>query len=110
MPQKIDSAILKALSLNADTASISSHGGSGFSSTFKISAKDGDGNNKLYFVKTGKGKDSEVMFVGQYECSWSLPTSTHMPSMVSANLDLITSQYRFIEKLHSRYSSKAVDN
>lgn len=65
MSSKIDSAILKALALDAESASISSHGGSGFSSTFKIQAKNSDGFEKLYFVKTGKGKDSEIMFAGR---------------------------------------------
>lgn len=71
MHQNIDSAILKALSLKVDTASISSHGGSGFSSTYKIVSKDQDGKDKLYFVKTGKGRDSEVMFAGELDFAHS---------------------------------------
>ncbi|KAE8449684.1 hypothetical protein EG329_007459 [Mollisiaceae sp. DMI_Dod_QoI] len=74
MAPKIDSAILKALSLDATTTSIASHGGSGFASTFKLSSKDTNGKEKLYFVKTGKGKDSEVMFAGTplpFHCPFS---------------------------------------
>ncbi|CZR53835.1 related to fructosamine-3-kinase [Phialocephala subalpina] len=66
MAPKIDPAILKALSLDAATTTITTHGGSGFASTFKLSTKDSDGNEKLYFVKMGKGKDSEVMFAGEH--------------------------------------------
>ncbi|KAF4637512.1 hypothetical protein G7Y89_g555 [Cudoniella acicularis] len=65
MPPKIDEAILSALSLDAAAATITSHGGSGFASTFKITSQGNDGKEKLYFVKTGKGKDSEVMFTGR---------------------------------------------
>jgi hypothetical protein len=64
MAPRIDPAIIKALSLDAATTTIASHGGSGFASTFKITSKSDDGKDKLYFVKQGKGKDSEVMFAG----------------------------------------------
>jgi hypothetical protein len=63
MPSKIDSAILSAISLDAATTIMASHGGSGFASTFKlISTKDD--NKKLYFVKIGKGEGARVMFEG----------------------------------------------
>lgn len=61
----LDPAILKALSLDVALTSITSHGGSGFSSTAKITTKV-DGEEKLYFVKTGSGKDAEIMFAGEY--------------------------------------------
>lgn len=63
MAPKIDPAILAALSLDAATTSIASHGGSGFTSTYKITSNV-DGKEKLFFVKQGKGKGSEIMFTG----------------------------------------------
>lgn len=61
----IDPAILDALGLAPDQAKMASHGSSGFSSTFKITATV-DGEQKNYFVKTGSGKSSEVMFRGLF--------------------------------------------
>ncbi|KUJ08598.1 Ketosamine-3-kinase [Mollisia scopiformis] len=66
MPPKIDPAILKALSLDEANTTISSHGGSGFVSTFKLTTKDKDEKEKLYFVKTGKGRECEIMFAGEH--------------------------------------------
>lgn len=60
----VDSEIIKSLSLDPDQTSITSHGGSGFASTSKISSTV-DGQPVKYFVKTGTGKDSEVMFRGE---------------------------------------------
>jgi protein-ribulosamine 3-kinase len=65
MAPKIDSAILRALSLDAANTTIASHGGSGFASTFKITGKGSDGQEKMFFVKQGKGKESEIMFAGK---------------------------------------------
>jgi hypothetical protein len=63
MSPNIDPAILKALSLDAVKTKISSHGGSGFSSTSKLTSLV-DGKEKSFFVKTGKGEESEIMFTG----------------------------------------------
>jgi hypothetical protein len=63
MAPSVDSAILEALSLDPAATKIGSHGGSGFASTFKISSTT-DGKEKNYFVKTGSGSDSELMFKG----------------------------------------------
>ncbi|KAH9217182.1 Fructosamine/Ketosamine-3-kinase [Leptodontidium sp. 2 PMI_412] len=65
MAPKIDPAILKALSLDGANTTLTSHGGSGFSSTYKLSSRGGDGKEKTYFVKTGE-KGSEVMFAGEH--------------------------------------------
>jgi protein-ribulosamine 3-kinase len=66
MAPKLDPAIIKALSLDAAvTTSISPHGASGFSSTAKLTTKV-DGEEKVYFVKSGDGKDAEIMFAGKY--------------------------------------------
>jgi len=65
MTPKIDSAILKALNLDAATTTIANHGGSGFATTLKITSSV-DGKEKLFFVKMGKGKDSEIMFAGSF--------------------------------------------
>lgn len=61
---EIDPAILKSLSLNPEAATLTSHGSSGFSSTFKLTSKDEDGLENSFFVKIGKGKESEIMFAG----------------------------------------------
>jgi len=65
MAPKLDPAIIKALSLDVAVTSISSHGSSGFSSTAKLITQV-DREEKVYFVKTGNGKDAETMFTGQY--------------------------------------------
>lgn len=63
MPPSIDSAILTALNLDENHTTISSAGGSGFSSTFKLSTTK-DGQPFDYFVKTGSGDGARVMFEG----------------------------------------------
>ncbi|CZS99886.1 related to fructosamine-3-kinase [Rhynchosporium graminicola] len=65
MAPKIDPAILKVLSLDAASTTLASHGGSGFSSTYKLSSRASDGQEKSYFVKTG-GMGSAVMFAGEH--------------------------------------------
>lgn len=62
---KVDPAIIEALGLDPACSSIASHGGSGFASTFKISTTV-DGKPVNYFVKTGPGKEAEIMFRGIY--------------------------------------------
>lgn len=61
----VDSAILAAVGLDAQNTKQASHGGSGFSSTFKLTGLK-DGREVNYFVKTGTGKDAEVMFRGEH--------------------------------------------
>ena len=65
---KLDSAIAQLLSLDADSTTVSSHGGAGMSSasTAKITTKLSDGSNKQYFLKTGIGNEAEVMFEGEH--------------------------------------------
>ena len=66
---KLDSAVLDALpaGLDASQITVSSHGGSDFSSTAKISAMLPDGTEKLFFMKTAEGQDARVMFAGEHE-------------------------------------------
>jgi hypothetical protein len=63
MPPTVDAEILKALGVDGQDASITSHGGSGFSSTFKLSTTM-DGKPIKYFVKTGTGDAAQLMFKG----------------------------------------------
>ncbi|KAK4697996.1 hypothetical protein P7C71_g169, partial [Lecanoromycetidae sp. Uapishka_2] len=63
---KIDSAVIRALSLDPAKTAIKSHGGSGFTTTAKISTTLKDGTEKHFFMKTGRDKDSEVMFKGEH--------------------------------------------
>jgi protein-ribulosamine 3-kinase len=70
MASAIDPAIIEALSLQDASPMMRSHGGSGFSSTFKITAMI-DGHEKLFFVKQGD-PDSKAMFAGRKFSSFSI--------------------------------------
>ena len=63
MLPNVDPAILEALSLEATSSKLVSHGGSGFSSTYKLIATR-DGEELTFFVKIGTGPDAEIMFRG----------------------------------------------
>jgi hypothetical protein len=63
MAPKLDPVILKALSLETSNTTLAAHGGSGFAFTGKVTSVV-DGKEKLFFVKTGKGRESEIMFAG----------------------------------------------
>jgi len=65
MSSTVDPAILSALSLSPESTKISSHGASGFASSFKITSTSND-QPISYFVKTGSGPSSEAMFKGEY--------------------------------------------
>ncbi|CAK7209463.1 hypothetical protein SCUCBS95973_000449 [Sporothrix curviconia] len=82
----VDPALVAALSLDPATATIKSHGGSGFASTYKLigekkkkkkdspdSGLDLDSNSDAeettqvqFFVKTGTGADAATMFRGEF--------------------------------------------
>ena len=80
---KIDPAILRALSLDATQTTVKSHGGSGFTSTAKISTTLKDGTEKHFFMKTGRGKDAEVMFRGEHASLNAIHNS--VPSLCPAS-------------------------
>ncbi len=61
MPSSIDTAILRALHLEASSAKISTHGGSGFASTFRITAP-----TTSVFVKQSSSSGAEIMFQGEH--------------------------------------------
>jgi len=63
---KIDPAILRALSHSPSNTTLSAHGGSGFTTTGKLSITLSDGSKRHLFLKTGAGRDSEVMFAGEH--------------------------------------------
>ncbi|KAH8892485.1 Ketosamine-3-kinase [Thozetella sp. PMI_491] len=65
MAPEVDPAILEALGLEVSSTKISSHGGAGFSSTFKLSSTKDD-REVNYFVKIGSGADAKVMFRGEH--------------------------------------------
>ncbi len=71
---QIDPAIPRTLSLPPSNTTLSSHGGSGFTTTGKLSITLADGSKKLYFLKTGAGRDSEVMFAGEHSSLNALRT------------------------------------
>jgi hypothetical protein len=62
MAPNVDPEILKALGIKGQ-AKMAPHGGSGFSSTFKLSATV-NGQPMNYFVKAGTGSGAELMFRG----------------------------------------------
>lgn len=58
----IDASILRALSLDASSTKIASHGGSGFASTFRITTS----NHASIFVKISPGSAAATMFEGEH--------------------------------------------
>jgi fructosamine-3-kinase len=65
---KVDPALISLLKLDPAQTSISGAGGGGmsFASTSKITTKLEDGSTMQYFMKTGRGKEAEVMFEGEH--------------------------------------------
>jgi protein-ribulosamine 3-kinase len=63
---KVDEAVIQILSLDPERTSAQSAGGGGCSSasTTKIVSKLEDGTEKQFFMKSGTGKESEIMFEG----------------------------------------------
>ena len=79
---KVDSAVIKALSLDPAKTTVAKHGGSGFSTTAKITTTLKDGTGKHFFMKTGKGKDAQAMFAGEHA---SLNAIHTVPSLCPAS-------------------------
>lgn len=65
---KVDPAIIELLGLDPAKTSTASSGGSGFASTSKITTTLEDGTQKKFFMKSGTGKDADVMFEGMKCC------------------------------------------
>lgn len=65
MAPQLDPAILQALNLDAAITTLTAHGGSGFAFTGKITSVV-EGEEKVFFVKIGRGFESGVMFAGIY--------------------------------------------
>ncbi|KAL9029348.1 MAG: hypothetical protein Q9196_002394 [Gyalolechia fulgens] len=69
---QLDPSVLRALSLDPATTTVSAHGSSGFNATAKISTThpdDGGGTRRpgYYFMKTSSaGRDAETMFRGEH--------------------------------------------
>ena len=76
---KLDPAVVKLLSLDPENTSVSSDGGGGCSSasTSRITAKLDDGSEKMFFMKTGRGKDAELMFEGKYSSLYACSYVIH---------------------------------
>ena len=78
---KLDPVVIELLSLDPSNTNVSSHGGGGCSSasTSKITSKLNDDTEKCFFMKTGRGKDAEIMFEGSsypFACQWPNMTLT----------------------------------
>ncbi|KAL2133442.1 hypothetical protein VTI74DRAFT_2328 [Chaetomium olivicolor] len=65
MLPNVDPAILDALGLEATSSKMVSHGGSGFSSTYKLTSTK-DGKELAFFIKTATGPEAEIMFSGEH--------------------------------------------
>ncbi|TID16948.1 gb [Venturia nashicola] len=65
---RLDSAVAAVLKVDIAKTTVSSAGGGGCSSasTAKITTTLPDGKEKKFFMKTGHGRDAEVMFEGEY--------------------------------------------
>ncbi|KAL8692302.1 MAG: hypothetical protein Q9218_002644 [Villophora microphyllina] len=63
---KLDSTVIKALSLDPDSTTVKTHGSSGFNATAKITTFLKDGTQKHFFMKTATDKKSEAMFRGEH--------------------------------------------
>ena len=61
MPPSIDPSILRALALDPSGTQIAAHGGSGFSSTFRLTTP-----TTSLFVKTSPGSAAATMFEGEH--------------------------------------------
>ncbi|OIW27703.1 Ketosamine-3-kinase [Coniochaeta ligniaria NRRL 30616] len=67
-----DPSLLSSLPLPPDSVlSVRQHGGSSFSSTWRLTASTPDGSGQTtttrnFFVKTGVGPDAQVMFAGEH--------------------------------------------
>ena len=63
---RVDLAVLKLLQLDAKCTYVSTAGGGGCSSasTSKIVLKLNNGEEEVFFMKTGTGSSAEIMFEG----------------------------------------------
>jgi protein-ribulosamine 3-kinase len=64
MNVNLDPAIAEAVGLDPTVTTLARHGGSGFTSTFRLSSVV-DGEEKVYFVKTGTDPSAALMFQGK---------------------------------------------
>ena len=81
---RLDPAIIRALSLDESITSVAKYGGSGFTATAKISTKFDDGTDQHYFLKIGRGKESEIMFKGEHASLNAINSA--VPSLCPASL------------------------
>jgi protein-ribulosamine 3-kinase len=64
---QVDPAILRALSLSASTSKITPHGGSGFSSTFRLTSTSPSTTlPQTFFIKTSSNPSASTMFQGEH--------------------------------------------
>jgi hypothetical protein len=69
---KLDTQVARILSIDSSKASVAGGGGGGcsFASTSRITSIDHDGTEQQFFMKSGSGQDSEIMFRGTLHKSW----------------------------------------
>jgi hypothetical protein len=100
---KLDTAVIKLLGIDPETTSLSSAGGGGCSSasTSKIVSKTEDGVEQSFFMKTGAGKDAEVMFAG---ISQTVPHRGARQLMLTFGLEASTSLLMHFITLYHHYA------
>lgn len=62
-PEAVDPAILESLQLDGTCSTLSRYGSSNFSTSYRLDSVV-NGENVIYFVKTGSGPEAETMFQG----------------------------------------------
>ena len=91
---KLDPAVIELLKLDPENTTVSSAGGGGCSSasTSKITSKLADGTEKCFFMKTGHGKDANIMFEGILDAQFSIKSRYLTPALGEhASLNAINS-------------------
>lgn len=107
MAPELDPAILKALSLETSNTTLAAHGRSGFAFTGKVTSLV-DGNEKLFFVKTGKGRESEVMFAGICNFLQLFPDFLSNVSLLARDLLLTTTRGAYVLERNPRCGPQPV--
>ncbi|KKA27220.1 hypothetical protein TD95_003332 [Thielaviopsis punctulata] len=64
-PEAVDPAILESLQLDGTCSTLSRYGSSNFSTSYRLDSVV-NGENVIYFVKTGSGPEAEAMFQGEH--------------------------------------------
>lgn len=87
----ISHSLAKALSLEPDSVKLDAHGGSSFSSTFKLTGTK-NGKTVKYFLKLGRGEEAKIMFRG---------SSSPYPLRCMTCADKISGEHASLNAIHA---------